>query len=362
MRPWFFLVLVIFLLSCTAAPEQSPIKISAPEKPVEKEPVKTAEPVKVVEPPKPVIQPLIVSLKAGKVSSELKLSTMVRCTASGGVEPYRYTWKGAECNDESCPVILSKLSSYDVTCEVQDAKGSKEAKTITLLVDKEHRTVQAVIALGDSLTAGYGLKSPVSTAWPVLYAQSFKKAHVYNYAISGATTFSVKDYQLKFFWDDSKKFDLDSEYKLIFLWIGSNDVKKLFDPIVFQQNYEAIVDQLMSIPNKDLILMTIPDASKLPVAEGTASQVNQFLGNLGLKGKVDVGEISKEVIGTYNKAIWMTAKKYNLPVFDMYPFLESFKPEWITQDQFHPNEIGHELIKERIVQKMNETYPLVVFD
>ena len=123
------------------------------------------------------------------------------------------------------------------------------------------------------------MKSPVSTAWPVLYAQSFKKAHVYNYAISGATTFSVKDYQLKFFWDDSKKFDLDSEYKLIFLWIGSNDVKKLFDPIVFQQNYEAIVDQLMSIPNKDLILMTIPDASKLPVAVGsgiTEQNIDKF--------------------------------------------------------------------------------------
>lgn len=52
-----------------------------------------------------------------------------------------------------------------------------------------------------------------------------------------------------------------------------------------------------------------------------------------------VDRVKDERVRAYNAAVWEVAKKYDLPVDDLYPTSVS-KPEWRAGDTHHYNEVG----------------------
>ena len=298
------------------------------------------------------VKPLQVELESSTAEEELILDTTLNCVASEGVPPHTYSWSSnLECDSE-CFVYLDKIGNYEVNCTVTDSKGNRESSSLILKVIKKQVNVDQIITFGDSLTYGHGLKS-LDYNWPTLLSKKFKNAELKNFAISGATTYSVKDYQIQQFNDSEKS-------KLVFLWIGSNDVKKFFDLNDFKYNYITILQELKKIKNAEVIVISIPDASKLPVADEIEDQVNYFLKDYGVE--ISVQDITSDIMNSYNKIVIESAEEYGFEVIDMFNYMNQFDELYISDDKFHPNRIGHKLLADKIYSDLVELYPETDFN
>jgi lysophospholipase L1-like esterase len=106
------------------------------------------------------------------------------------------------------------------------------------------------VALGDSLTEGYGNDGP---SWPVELAQAAPEFQLaYNAGVSGDTTYDMMD-----------RFDRDVlayQPDLLFIFGGANDLDECIDPWTVASNVETIVDraQAAGIERVILILNEVP--------------------------------------------------------------------------------------------------------
>jgi len=357
----YIIILLVFLMCISCVPLDEPEVIQEKKQPEE---IQIKEPE--IEIPK---EPLAISLSIPIIQAELSLSTTATCSASGGTQPYHYTWKSNDpalsvqhCDLLSCPISINKIGSYQLSCTVIDTDKSTRKSSVSLSVIKKQEQIDTVIFFGDSLTEGYGLEQPETTNWAYLYKTSLSKADIYNYAVSGATTFSIKDYQLSQYDTDYTDNHLNNKNKIIFLWIGANDIVSLINTDIFKQNYESIIQSIINKPNTKLILLTIPDASKLSIATAIEQDVNTLLQSFGVQGSLEVKAITKDIITLYNDIIYELAITYNLPVIDMFTFLETIDQKYITDDFFHPNEAGHQEIKKKVQEDITIIYPDTEFE
>ncbi len=296
---------------------------------------------------KPTIQepqkePLELTLTADKTEEELELKTTIYCQANKGEENYTYNWNN-NCKNNECEVTLNEIGNHTIKCTVSD--GKKEiTKSITLEVKKQIINIETIIGYGDSLTQGFGLDNPETENWLYQYSQNLE-VELINNAHEGDATSDILQTQLK-----NK---IPNKNKLIFLWIGANNILRLESTNKFFEEYNKIVNNLTQIPDSKLILMTIPDASKLSSAIEIEQGINQILGI-----EIDVKQIGKEIIKNYNDVIWATAEQNNLNTIDMFTYMEdNFNQSLEGPDKFHPNKKGHELIAEKIKKDMQIFYP-----
>ncbi|MFC1728479.1 SGNH/GDSL hydrolase family protein [Nanoarchaeota archaeon] len=218
---------------------------------------------------------------------------------------------------------------------------SQEIKNITENITEQ--TIEEIIAIGDSLTYGESLENE-NNCWISLYSNQTK---LHNYAVSGATTFGARYSQLLEF----KKEPVGSK-RLVFMWIGANDAASFISLPNFEDNYRAIVNEILDMENTTLILINIPDASKLSVAETVQTQVDEYLSQYGVQTNIEVKTVTKDVLAQYNSVIKSIADENNLTLIDMFGFLETFDNSMISADLFHPNEKGHRLIAEKIREEV----------
>jgi lysophospholipase L1-like esterase len=143
---------------------------------------------------------------------------------------------------------------------------------------------------------------------------------------------------------------------LVFVWIGANDIKLLVPPDTFADNLGMILDNLTGAGYKDIILMTIPDMSKLSVATEVEQGVNQFLSNVGLQ-PIGVKQIGQEVITRYNNVITHEAAARGLRVIDMFTFMKTIPDGLITADRVHPNAEGQKLVAKYVQDTVISFYP-----
>ncbi|MFC1648566.1 SGNH/GDSL hydrolase family protein [Nanoarchaeota archaeon] len=302
-------------------------------------------------------EPLSMDFKASDKQAELKLETKLTCIASGGTEPYDYDWQSTDvpldCSDQECDIIIEEIGDYSVTCSVTDAEGESVQESLTLEVIKLQRQVVAVVTFGDSLTAGHGLQDREKSNWARLLTDDFEDSKLFNYAVGGHTTRNILDLQFP----DFKEDNLPEGDKLVFLWIGANDISKFFKLSDFDAFYREIVDELIMIPDAEVILMDIPDASKLKLAEDIESDVNEILGDFGFGVGVALRQIGSEVMEEYNQIIAAIAEDYDLPLLDMFSYMETFDQEIIAEDGFHPNEAGHIMVKDKVNDDIKALYP-----
>jgi len=347
-----FLPLLIVLLLVSCAVEKPPV-------PEQRDLI-----VEVQEPDIPELLPeLHLSLSATNSEAELTLESTLYCNVTGGVPPYKIVWLGQHvqtCTVNTCSVVLTEIGNYATSCTASDSKKQFASDDMWLTVTKDFRTVHSIINLGDSLTYGYGLENPETENWAALFANNFKDAAHHNFAISGGTSYNVQDPQMINLRKTSE-YKNDSQYKLIFLWIGANDIIHLIPPEDFRVQFEKTVKELNDIPNAEVILVTIPDVSKLRVADSAQEGLDWLTKELGLGFTVDLKSISKEVVLAYNQQIFLTANKYNLNVIDMFQHMETLNQTYIQQDEFHPNVAGHKEVNFHITNDLVKFYPDVEF-
>ncbi|MBN2420773.1 SGNH/GDSL hydrolase family protein, partial [Candidatus Woesearchaeota archaeon] len=119
----------------------------------------------------------------------------------------------------------------------------------------------------------------------------------------------------------------------------------------FEANYRHIVETITN--NSELIILNIPDATKLEIADEVQEQVSQYLiEQYGFA--IDAKPLVRQYVGLYNSIIQKIANEYNLTVIDMFNYLDSLSDDLISSDGFHPNEAGHELIADYVKEQMSK--------
>jgi len=345
MRFFVLLVLLLFLLGC-AQPMDVPRKDVLIEDFDE-------EALVIKEKPEPLELIFTVTPETGEVPLNIEAS----CSGKGGVEPYAYQYqRDGEQEAEGTREIkftLDKVGRYSITCIVSDQNETRN-KTITIEVTKKREKVDTIITLGDSLTYGHGLTDPLTQDWPALLGDSYPDAVVTNLAFSGSTSWGTREQMLAL--QNTSAIE-EGDTKLVFLWVGANDIARFIPLEDFETNIDVLLTNLTALPNSRVVLLTIPDASKLPVAGAVEEGVNALIAQFGGQYELKVRDISKEIIDGYNNILAAKAKEYDLLLIDMFSFLEAFPPDHITEDQFHPNEKGHVEVKKKIEEELLTAYP-----
>jgi len=171
-----------------------------------------------------------------------------------------------------------------------------------------------IVALGDSLTAGYGLESGQDFATKLqekLISEGIE-AKVDNAGVSGDTSaggLSRVDWAV----------DGDPKPSLVIVALGANDMLRGLDPSVTQKNLAGILDKLKE--------------KKIPVLlVGMQSPMN--LGS-AFQGKFD--RIYKEL-----------ADQYDVPLYPFFLKDVAMKAEYNQGDGIHPNQKGVSIIVDNI--------------
>lgn len=176
----------------------------------------------------------------------------------------------------------------------------------------QERTLR-LVALGDSLTAGYGL--PETAAFPVVLEKALRakgyKVEIANAGVSGDTTSGGLD---RLDWSIPDGTDG------VILELGANDMLRGLDPEGIRKNLEAIVERLKS--------------RNIPVLLA------------GMRASPNLGHAYTEQFGTIYPDI---AKKHDLVLYPF--FLDGVAGERSLNlpDGMHPTAKGVEIIVERIL-------------
>lgn len=354
MRTWLLLMLFLVIAACAPmpAPESivdSPQQVSPPSPPPKMVDIPAPEPIEVIE-------PLKIELIVAKRQAELLLDTTARCIATGGKEPLKYEWsldkEMLDCK-ERCPIVVDEISNPTLTCMVSDTSGQSQTRQETLNVTKQLIEVTQIITLGDSLTYGHGLSDPTTQAWPALMSKRFPDAVLTNPAVSGSTSWNAADQALEI------KDKATKGHALVFLWVGANDIPRMIPLDQYEKNLRFILDNLRG--DATITMITIPDVSKLWIAEQIDAQVNQLLNQIGVQGELQIAEAGKETITKYNTVIKKVADEYNVEVVDMFEKMDVFDQSWILPDQVHPNAEGHRQIEKILLKHLEDAHPLSIY-
>jgi len=175
------------------------------------------------------------------------------------------------------------------------------------------------VAIGDSYTCGTGTDE--QHAWPTVLTQHLRAAGlpielIANPAHDGWTTQNALDEELSVY--------NDSEPTFATLMIGVNDTYRMTSIDEFRTQLEKLIGAMRDrLPDKRrLILVTIPDYS---VTRGGASFAH--MNNATAR------------IGIFNGIIKEEAKKFDLPVVDLYPLSRQMGKDstLVADDQLHPS-------------------------
>ncbi|MFA4870662.1 MAG: arylesterase [Pedobacter sp.] len=176
--------------------------------------------------------------------------------------------------------------------------------------------MKQIIFFGDSLTAGYGLRSAPTESFPALLQQKINQSgfpyQIINAGISGDTTQSAL-YRLEKV--------LRSPIAIFILALGANDMLQSHSPTATAANLEKIIQRVKE---------TNPEVK------------------LALLGMELPAWITQAKAEPYRKLYRGLAEKYGMSYL---PFLlegVAGKPELNMPDGLHPNAAGYQIIAERV--------------
>ena len=175
------------------------------------------------------------------------------------------------------------------------------------------RTIE-IIAMGDSLTEGYGLKNPNQDSYP---AQLEKKllsdgynVSIENFGISGETTTGGLA---------RTKWIAEENPDMVLLLLGANDMFRGIDPQIVEKNISEIVD-IFQENNVEVVLMPMMSQSGF--------------------GK----EYQDNFDGLYERI----ATKKNIPLTSFPLDTIALVPEYNLKDGIHPTAQGYEIMVDNI--------------
>ena len=199
--------------------------------------------------------------------------------------------------------------------------------SLSLVVAAERASNNAapvrIVALGDSLTAGYQL--PRNDAFPVqLEAALRKKGYnviVMNSGVSGDTAAAGLE---RLAWSLPDKFDA------VILELGANDALRGLSPAVTKHALQDIVQKLKA-RNAEILIAGM----QAPTSYGT------------------------DYVESFNDIFPSIAKDYNLLLYPFFLKGVALRPDLSLSDGLHPNKKGVAKIVQNILPKVEELVKLV---
>jgi acyl-CoA thioesterase I len=170
-----------------------------------------------------------------------------------------------------------------------------------------------ILAFGDSLTAGYGLKA--EEAFPAQLEAALKsRGHdvtVINGGISGDTTAGGKE---------RLEWALSQQPDMVILALGANDMLRGFPPVVTRANLDSI---LHTLTQKNIVVVLA-----------------------GMKASMNLGPAYAE---RFNEIFPDLASKYELPLYPFFLEDVAMKPALNLEDGLHPNAKGIAIMVKNIL-------------
>ena len=206
--------------------------------------------------------------------------------------------------------VIMFITVYSLAGCSQEQKKTPDTK-------EDGGTMQTIVAVGDSLTAGYGLDE--SAAYPALLEKKLQAAgynyQVVNAGVSGETssgTLSRMDWIITLAPD------------IVVLETGANDGLRGIDPQVTKENIRKI---LQLLKDKDVVVL--------------------------LAGMKMVWNLGPAYVAQFNAIYPRLAKEFDVIFMPFFLKGMAMKPALTLSDGVHPNAQGYKIITENI-------YPCVV--
>ena len=180
-----------------------------------------------------------------------------------------------------------------------------------------------IVALGDSLTAGYGLESEkdfASQLEKALRAEDYN-VKVENAGVSGDTTAGGL---ARLEWALAGEAG-EPKVRLMIIALGANDLLRGVDPRVTRENLEAILSEL-----KDRDVRALLVGMQSPGNMGPAFQRR------------------------FDKIFPAVAEKYGVPFYPFFLEGVAMKPELNLADGMHPNEAGVAIMVKNILPTVKD--------
>lgn len=190
-----------------------------------------------------------------------------------------------------------------------------------------------VVALGDSVTAGYAIEHHrVSVAGRLAELLAEHHAATVDWqacARTGATAGTALDLV-----DEAVLADAD----LVFLSVGVNDLKNLHTAARFRTEFTRLLDAiLVAAPRARVCLLGIPLLDRFPAFPRPLADA------LGWRGRV-FNRISRQVVDTRKRAFRIDADG-------------PLAPEMFAEDGFHPSRTLHAAFAEAVLARWRELEP-----
>jgi acyl-CoA thioesterase-1 len=186
-----------------------------------------------------------------------------------------------------------------------------------------------IACVGDSITAGAGIKDPKNNAYPAQLQKMLGDNYaIKNFGVSGRTLLKHGDFP---YWKE-KAFQAAKDFapNIVIIKLGTNDTKpqnwKFKDE--FAPDAKALVQEFQSLPSKPKIYLCHP--------------VPAFPGNFGIRDEVIKDEV--------NPAVDQVAKETGAELIDLYTALKDHKD--LFPDKVHPNADGARLMAEAIYKSL----------
>jgi len=139
-----------------------------------------------------------------------------------------------------------------------------------------------IACVGDSITAGYGLKDPARDAWPAVLARLLgPDFDVRNFGVSATTLLRHGNYP---YWDRPAFAEAGAcAPQIVIIKLGTNDTKPAnWDAHAgeFAADAAALVAHFAGLPSKPAVWICLPApifANKFTIEEANAAQVRKIL-------------------------------------------------------------------------------------
>ena len=192
---------------------------------------------------------------------------------------------------------------------------------MTMISSPAFAQTKRIVALGDSLTAGYGLQGGEDFATRLQESLIKEGLHVKidNAGVSGDTTAGGL---ARIDWA------IEGEQKpdLVLVALGANDMLRGIDPAVTKANLSKILDKLKE---KD---------------------IPAFL--IGMRSPTNMGPLFR---GKFDKVFKELADEYDVPLYPFFLDGVAMKAEYNLEDGMHPNAKGIDIIVEKITPAVKKT-------
>lgn len=192
------------------------------------------------------------------------------------------------------------------------------------------------VAIGASDTFGIGTGDPYNLNWASDLAREIgPRYHLINLGIPGAIMSTAIGRELPI--------ALDTHPNLVTIYLGVNDIADNVPLTSYARDLDVMLSRLQAdASGVRIAIANIPDLTLLPHFSSFDPQVLHMR------------------ISSYNKAIADSVQRHHIILVDLAAYNTEIKkhPEYLSNDGFHPNELGYSKLAELFYQVLQRAHAL----